>query len=986
MFSFPLTNFVSPQLFLTESAVSLFSSAKNVSVRTEDDVLHLDNKELPTFGHVLSPSDSEKFVQFLTVPYIRIPLILDFFANGDPGRLSALKAKSLQMIVDAALFEPGRWKPSDFADVIDEIPVKDFDRLEALLATAHGTLFNEIAKSPEVLTSCIVKMLERALDMDVGKYTKKSSSGPLILYTIRLAVRIEGYLKYALKKCVPGQPRPRGLETLDNIRVETSLKKIRAMLDNQAIPILEYWIDPSRNKDVDVSCLVHAHLLYLFKNYDYVDLDFRAVSILMSSQVYLTINLRFSNKVYDDLQDTNNPTKPPPSIQISQSEIFDIIQSHRYNILRFTREKPDDGDHVMESVVRVATGTGGRDPGDSKMNKRHWQSIGHPTCYGRFVPDTEDIKLRDGSYRKPKPGQTYEQWMLYVTTKAVGIEVNVQLSDFTLQNHKMTLLDPHIMEDPDFAAVRHLAMGDATDVACAEVMHTTNRYWWRLVGRRYDVESWSPDMRNYKDKKEFLHPKHSRKFPNGLRAGESWMEDILKDKLPLILPDVTLYISNKDFSEEPFAMLTGWIENKDKGDSICTHTLKEVVLTQNPPAITVFNVVEHARRHFRILEYASNLSISMHEVRNGEPYPDRVGGILALSAGVPMTTVGPKPSLIVTRALNAQLGTQTFIPERFLAGLLPAALVEKYIFWQSENDDIIGYEKPEPKGEDDDDDEIDIKKRKEKENADKPSTRLKIKLTKDPGMDTTGFCNTEAESVVQRIPVLSSDPLTEIIDPNRPSMTLLNVVSAPPSSLLKRVGMLLSKLDNLAHVLIWSLSKVPSSHSPASIDLIELPRVNLSFKAKEHETSDGKKEFRLYSNDFDGLFIAVSTEARDIADRLLGTISHFIVLQNAENDLFILMPGCALPRRLHNDGTRLSVQVILDRRNQEWIDNIGEVRCYLYPIHNSRAFLVTPSLASSLYLMVMYFITGSYPEVFKMVESCVSEHLTPEEVSLLNLA
>jgi hypothetical protein len=80
----------------------------------------------------------------------------------------------------------------------------------------------------------------------------------------------------------------------------------------------------------------------------------------------------------------------------------------------------------------------------------------------------------------------------------------------------------------------------------------------------------------------------------------------------------------------------------------------------------------------------------------------------------------------------------------------------------------------------------------------------------------------------------------------------------------------------------------------------------------------------------------------------------------------------------------LSVQVILDRRNQEWIDNIGEVRCYLYPVHNSRSFLVTPSLSSSLYLMVMYFITGAYQEVFKMVESCVSEDLSPEEVSLIN--
>ena len=30
--------------------------------------------------------------------------------------------------------------------------------------------------------------------------------------------------------------------------------------------------------------------------------------------------------------------------------------------------------------------------------------------------------------------------------------------------------------------------------------------------------------------------------------------------------------------------------------------------------------------------------------------------------------------------------------------------------------------------------------------------------------------------------------------------------------------------------------------------------------------------------------------------------------------------------------------------------------------------------------MLLYFITGMYQEVFKMVESCVSEELIPEEV------
>ena len=67
-----------------------------------------------------------------------------------------------------------------------------------------------------------------------------------------------------------------------------------------AFPILEYWIDPSRCRNVDTVCLVHVHLLYLFKNYTYEELDKHALSVLLSSQVYLMIKHCFSSQSYDD--------------------------------------------------------------------------------------------------------------------------------------------------------------------------------------------------------------------------------------------------------------------------------------------------------------------------------------------------------------------------------------------------------------------------------------------------------------------------------------------------------------------------------------------------------------------------------------------------------------------------------------------------------------------------------------------------------------
>ncbi len=946
--------------------------AKPVSVKNEDDILHLSNEELPTFGGVLTPADSERFLQFFTVPYLRIPLILDFFANGDPGRLVALKTKSLQLIVDAALFEPGMWKPSNFFEQVTEIPIIDEKRLQNMLSTPLGTLFNEIAKSPDVLVSCVIKMLERAVDMDVGKYVPTSSSGPLILYTSRLAVRIEGFLKFALRKCtMAGHPRPRGLEFMEIWKVEKAIKDLRKTLDEKVILMFEYWIDPIRCNSTDARNLVHAHLIYMFKNYTYEEFNYRTISTLLTSQVYLSINHRFSNKAYDDLADSSDPSKPPPSIQIAQSEIFDVIQSKRYHILKYMRENPDDADAAMEAVVRVATGTGTRaERADKKeLKQRRWNSIGHPTCYGRFVPDTEDEKLRDGSYRKPKPGENFETWMLRVTTKEVGIEVNVQISEFTLQNHKMMLLDPSIMNHKDFQYTRKTALAGATDAACAEVVHTTNRYHWRLVGQRYDVMSWAPDKRNYFDIKGALNHDYTRQFPNKLASGESWIAEVLLEKLPLILPGVTLYLPTNDHSNKPYAHLLGWIENPSQGDIVFSHTLKEVVVSHNPPVVTVFNVKEYGRRHLRTLEYTSNMSLCLHEV-SGEPYPDRVGGVLAMSGGIPMTTVSPEPSLIITRALNSEMGTQTFIPSRFMAGLIPACLVDKYIFWQSEDDNIVAYE---------------IRKEKDAdsvlEGADtESSTRLKIKLSKYSGTDNSGFCNTAADAIVQRISLVDSHEESENIDKKRPILTLLNVALAPSGSLLKQIGMLLSRLDNLSQVLVWSESEVLNTQQSCTIDLIELPRVNLSFRAKRIEKIDGTVEHRLYSVDNDGLYIATSANARELVEKLLGSIDHFIVLQNEDNDLFVLIPGCALPRRLHVDGSYLSVQVLLDRRNQEWINNMSEIRCYLYPVHSSKSFLITPSLASSMYLMVMFFITGKYQEVFKMVESCVSEDLTAEEV------
>lgn len=72
-------------------------------VRTEDDLLYL--RSLPTFEDRLRPSDAEALLSFLTVPYIRMPLMLSFFTSAD--RVNCLFSDTLRSILHAVVLEPG---------------------------------------------------------------------------------------------------------------------------------------------------------------------------------------------------------------------------------------------------------------------------------------------------------------------------------------------------------------------------------------------------------------------------------------------------------------------------------------------------------------------------------------------------------------------------------------------------------------------------------------------------------------------------------------------------------------------------------------------------------------------------------------------------------------------------------------------------------------------------------------------------------------
>ena len=113
----PATGKVTPAEFLPihrfpSTATPSFYVPKP-TISTEDDVIYRPN--LPNFenkyGQVLNQRDSELLISYLTVPYLRLPLILTFFSTED--RIHKLQSPELRQILDSVLFEPSKYLRMD---------------------------------------------------------------------------------------------------------------------------------------------------------------------------------------------------------------------------------------------------------------------------------------------------------------------------------------------------------------------------------------------------------------------------------------------------------------------------------------------------------------------------------------------------------------------------------------------------------------------------------------------------------------------------------------------------------------------------------------------------------------------------------------------------------------------------------------------------------------------------------------------------------
>ena len=144
---------------------------------TEDDILHAP--WLNDFEGSLSQEDAEQMFTILTAPYVRIPLILEFFAQERAGSLFNEQLRELLM---QALFEPREWSNVDKTPTsVQTIPVE-----RKLLATSRGMLMAELERGADAAMSPLLRLLHNGARLCMPQSnTYRSSAAGLLRFLVR---------------------------------------------------------------------------------------------------------------------------------------------------------------------------------------------------------------------------------------------------------------------------------------------------------------------------------------------------------------------------------------------------------------------------------------------------------------------------------------------------------------------------------------------------------------------------------------------------------------------------------------------------------------------------------------------------------------------------------------------------------------------------------------------------------------------------------
>eukprot|EP01063_Lacrimia_lanifica_P039595 TRINITY_DN8724_c1_g4_i1.p1 TRINITY_DN8724_c1_g4~~TRINITY_DN8724_c1_g4_i1.p1 ORF type:complete len:4579 (+),score=2099.61 TRINITY_DN8724_c1_g4_i1:248-13984(+) len=589
------------------------------------------------------------------------------------------------------------------------------------------------------------------------------------------------------------------------------------------------------------------------------------------------------------------------------------------------------------------------------------------------------------------------------------VEVSIMTFQFTFKSGHLKALPTTIANNLDVRKVFEDFQDKIQTMQCATIEIADYRNWYRLVGRDHDVQEWQCS-----DGRVVL-PQCDREYPEELEDHEMWIKEYLDPirRKNIEWAGYLIYMPEKPLKDGEVAAYLEAVDfftGEKKFEIYCFKHLK---------CAQVYAVYSYGRRYYRSMIYATDARYSLRFVQ--PDYSNRQSAkipVFKREAGDLTESLETKRDCIVLRqvecALNRAGCVEQYIPKRLLYGLLPQCILETHLFWQDAQDCLRGY--PIYEGEGAKPRHLlfvqlrDVKYKplhesftvariiRYAEAQSCPKTRERKKLYEGkknqaeglPDMEEVEMIRTSTMAGGEMAREMSGDfsmsgrqtssfavdadqkPQKQAAQVEDQDLLLLNLLHAREGTPLYSLAQLLIRMEDLSHILVWTSNLNLKDGEPIDLTWVHLPRLKLSFKGRA--TAEGTQ---LVSLDHGHLFI--SNFRNQLLVGLIQCAPHSLLLQDVNGAMSVLVPAFALQRPQLMDNP-FTTELVINKADHVWLDNC-DTKYFLYPVHISLSFLLTPTLGSSLYLLFLSFLGRLYEDSFRIAGTVGTDASLTEQES-----
>ena len=663
------------QRYASDALAVMYTGTHNAS--TEDDILHIKTLDSAQFDKALNQQEIELVLSFLTVPYMRIPLLLNFYASED--RIHCLRSEKLRGMLEACMFEPGKHLDIGNAGTVPEVvPTNNPD----LLGTPYSHLLQELAATPESVLDPILHLNQACSAL---KGSCNASNAPIILFMARLSARVTGFVRTMLL-CINKQHpsiaaamRWRGVWDADvTPKVVTQLTAGLAKLREQHKVIYENifddWLDQLQemakadatkvDENTQKMNNVYGHLLLIYtqafdppkmlpgaklqpisKMAPLNEAETKDVVIkLMSISMMLTTKHTWNRKSEDPHSRTGYADMDIPEI-----ELFDHINKSRRIITAWMAHAAEANtpwfqealgtvhEQVMASSDHASFAP---PPGDERPTRQLSMESSTSDILGamqsqdtmpawafiRSSPDQENL----GRYGV-LPNVVGDNKTVYrIPDGITPYEINFQTNQILMAGRLIQALDRKVVEQRLVRIALEKSKSTSEIKQCVKMQETRYRTKYFLLNELLIVEQWAQDP-SPAINHLFLEGV-DREYPDELGDDELWVHAIFEPIKnahfdpgcrfnPFYKPNTKPRFSTP-LAIQFFIRFHEHTEDDHVAFMLMKSPLtgkpwKEIVVLRDWKCILVFGLFEQGRRYFRRLEYASNTRFCLADYQAG---------------------------------------------------------------------------------------------------------------------------------------------------------------------------------------------------------------------------------------------------------------------------------------------------------------------------------------------------------------------------------